>query len=162
MDNTMCRIESAIQSIEASVKQQEELLKAILQEIKRSNQMLAVTEGLNSKTAEYLAKNNGQTDPVGGDIRITNPTFTFSFDDFKERSQWISQKVKALQQSQASNGGNKSSQEEEEEPKSNEDIKASFQRNMNKITALTERDCANDFATSASEKSDSDTKGHEQ
>lgn len=78
-------------------------------------------------------------------------------------SQEISQLlVEARQQSQDSNGGNKSSQEEEKEPKSNEDMKDSFQRIMNMITALTERDCANDFATKASEKSDSDNKGHKQ
>ena len=159
MDNTMCRIESAIQSIEASVKQQEELLKAILQEIKRSNQMLAVTEGLNSKTAEYLAKNNGQTDPESRDTSTNNSPFGSTYDYLSKQAQTITQVVAHLQ-SQASNGSNKSSQAEEEEaPKSNEDIKASLQRIDN---ILTESDSANDFATKASEKSDSDTKGHKQ
>ena len=159
MDNTMCRIESAIQSIEASVKRQEKQLEAIFQGIMLLNKMLALKEGLNSKTAEYLAKNNGQTDPESRDTSTNNSPFGSPFYHLSKNAQMIQE---AFQQFQASNGGNKSSQEEEEEPKSNEDIKASFQRNMNKITALTERDCANDFATSASEKSDSDTKGHEQ
>ena len=161
MDNTMCRIESTIQSIEASVKRQEEQLEAIFQGIMLLNKMLALKEGLNSKTEEYLAKNNGQTAPESRDNSTNNSPFGSTYDYLSKQAQTITQVVAHLQ-SQASNGGNKSSQEEEKEPKSNEDMKDSFQHIMNKITALTERDCANDFATKASEKSAPDTKDHEQ
>ena len=152
--DTMLHLERAIQRLEAAVKRQEELHKTTREQIVLLNKMLAVTFGLRNPTAEDINKSNGLTGPVILDISKSNPPYYWD-----EADRTISL-AKARQQSQASNGGNKSSpEEEEEEPKSNEDIEASRQRIRN---TLKERYCPNYFATSASEKSDSDTKGHEQ
>ena len=155
--DTMLRLESAIQRLEAAVKRQEELHETTHEQIVLLNKMLAVTFGLRNPTAEDIediTKSNGLTGPVILDISKSNPPYYWG-----EADQTISL-AKARQQSQASNGGNNSSQEEEEEePKSNEDIEASRQRIRN---ILKERYCPNGIATSASEKSDSDTKDHEQ
>ena len=153
--DTMLRLENAIQRLEAAIKRQEELHETTREQIVLLNKMLAVTFGLRNPTAEDIediTKSNGLTGPVILDISKSN--FPYYWD---EADQTISL-AKARQQSQASNGGNKSSQEEEE-PKSNEDIEASRQHIRN---ILKERYCPKGFATSASEKSDSDTKGHEQ
>ena len=123
MDNTMLRLEIAIKRLEDITNQQTELHKFTYEVLKLLNKRLTRMEGLDSQTAEYLTKNNGQTDSEGRDTSVTNPTFSVSSDDLKEQPQEIYQDIyqliEALQQSQASNGGNKSSQEEEEEPKSN-------------------------------------------
>lgn len=152
--DTMLRLEIAIQRLEAAIKRQEELHKTTREQIVLLNKMVAVVLGLHNPTAVDIIKSNGLTGPVVLDISKINPPYYW-----EELASTLS-KVRACQQSQASNGSNKSSQAEEEEaPKSNEDIKASLQRIDN---ILTESDSANDFATKASEKSDSDTKGHKQ
>lgn len=79
--DTMRRLESAIQRLEATVKQQAELHKFTYEALKLINKRLTRVEGLNSQTAEDLIKLNGLTDPLSRDTSITNPTFIFSLAD---------------------------------------------------------------------------------
>ena len=111
--------------------------------------MLAVTEGLNSKTAEYLAKNNGQTDPESRDTSTNNSPFGSPFYHLSKNAQMIQEVLLP----QDSTGGNKYSQ-----TKSDEQINALFQRILDTPTE-SDRSNVNDFATTTSEP---DTEGQKQ